>query len=80
MIVHDEWNECKLVRQVYDSRAHIDDAICMFFVHGKYIVEVIRRYKEMPNQELDFRSRREFMDLIYADYYFDQLKENPLKR
>lgn len=80
MIVHDEWNECKLVRQVYDSRANIDDAICMFFVHGKYVVEVIRRYKEMPNQELDFRSRREFMDLIYATYYFEQLKENPLKR
>ena len=85
MIVHDEWNELKLCKQALDIRdgndCGIHDLITMFFVHQKYVVEVIRKYTgQYKDESLDFRSRKEFDDLLKANFYFDQLVEDPFKR
>lgn len=58
----------------------INDAIILLSVHGKYVVEVIRRYRGFADNGLDFRSRKEFDDAGDAYNYYLYLVNNRANR
>ena len=77
VIIRDQLHEAKIIRQVYFTKPRnmctIYDNIIMLDVHGKYVVEVIRKYSD--SNTLDFRYRSEFDDLVHANFYFDTLMD-----
>ncbi len=53
----------------------ITDNILMISVFGKYVVGIIRNY-DRPDVKLDFRSRKEFVEVEDAIDYYNKLIDN----
>lgn len=74
----------EIIRQHEDTKDGNDctiyDAIILYSVHGKYVVEVVRKYSGWADNGLDFRSRREFDDIANADAYYWKLVNGTIGR
>lgn len=67
-------NILKQFRSIKEGNdCEISDEIVMISVHGKYVVEVIRKYTGWADNGLDFRNRMEFNNYFEAEEYYMNL-------